>query len=981
MLSEPGWFLLALPLGLLWWYWRQPSASAQGLRAVTLLLVLLALAGFSWPRQHHQGVVIVLADRSASMPPQCDARHKEVLDWLYRTRRGDEQIGVVAFGKDAVVEQMPQSAPFRSFVHEVDADGSALAAALDKALELIPQDRPARVLVLSDGRWTGVDPMTLVSRLATRPIAVDYRLLSRSSAGDLAIASVEAPSRVESAAGFYISAWLDVPVPQKVRAELTLGDTVLATVEKEFSPGRHRIVFRARGVEPGSLDYRLRVQGQYEDPVPENNTARVLVQVAGNRPVLHVSARPNAGLAQLLARAGFTTVSRTPEQCRWTLEQLNNYTAVILENVAADSIGVSGMNVLAHWVRDAGGGLMMTGGRNSYAVGGYYGSPLADILPVSLEMRQEHRKLSVAIVLVLDRSGSMSASVGGGKVKMDLANLGAAQVVELLGPHDEVGVIAVDSAPHIITPLTHPVSKSELRKRILGIQSMGGGIFVYTGLLEAARMIVNAKAATRHIILFADAADAEEPGEYQKLLAALRSAGVTVSVIGLGKPTDVDAEFLRDVARRGGGNIYFTEHPEQLPLLFAQDTFQVVRSTFVEDVTPVAAESGLLALTPRPFGLSEPVGGYNLCYLRAEAIRAAVTLDEFRAPLVAAWHRGLGRVVCYTGEVDGKSTGPIARWPEYGDFLVSLVRWAAGTQKGLPGDMAWTLEQVRGGARIRLHLDPDKATPPFTRPPKVIALRQRSDGQVVREEYTLAWSRADTLELQLPLASSDTVLATLDLPGHGPVNLPPVCLPYSPEYEPGEVDRVGASASSAGEASGGTLAQLALATGGKERADVTTLWQDLPPTRLYYPLRLWLLGLALLTLLVEIVERRTGWITALVSRVRLQSLPGRSLVARLLCLPQFIWQTLRRRFRRKTAPEMAAVVAASAEAGSAAGTAHARKSAASVGVAGGAADRPPTAVGPAAQPASAAPPPSPASPLLSALEQARRQSQRRFPSG
>jgi uncharacterized membrane protein len=66
---------------------------------------------------------------------------------------------------------------------------------------------------------------------------------------------------------------------------------------------------------------------------------------------------------------------------------------------------MAGMNVLSHWVRDAGGGLVMTGGRNSYAVGGYYGSPLAEILPVSLEMRQEHRKFSVAIVMVLDRSG------------------------------------------------------------------------------------------------------------------------------------------------------------------------------------------------------------------------------------------------------------------------------------------------------------------------------------------------------------------------------------------------------------------------------------------------------------------------------------------------------------------------------------------------------------------------------------------------
>ena len=971
MLTEPGWLLLGLPLILVWWYWRQPSGWGQACRAAVWLLVLLALAGFSWPLSRREGVVVVLADRSASMPPNSDTSHKEVLDLLYRSRQGNECLGVVAFGRQPVVEQMPQATPFGGFVHAVDTDGSELAAALDKALELCPQDRPARILVLSDGRWTGLDPRTLTGRLAARKIPVDYRLLTRSSAGDLAIAEITAPSRVETDAGFYLFAWLDVPIAQKVRAELRLGDTVLGTVEQEFTAGRHRIAFRLRAQEPGTYDYYLRVHGEMADPVPENNTARLLVQVAGSRPVLHVSTRPNNSFARLLQRSGFRVQSRSPEQCRWTLEELSNYSAVILENVAAENLGMAGMNVLSHWVRDAGGGLVMTGGRNSYAVGGYYGSPLAEVLPVSLEMRQEHRKFSVAIVMVLDRSGSMAVPVGGGRCKMDLANLGAAQVLELLTPLDEIGVIAVDSQPHIITPLVNPKSKSELRQRILSIQSMGEGIFVYTGLLAAAEMIQNAKAATRHIILFADANDAEEPGEYQKLLAALRNAGVTVSVIGLGKPTDVDAEFLRDVARRGGGNIYFTENAEQLPLLFAQEAFQVARSTFVEEVTPVSAEAGLLTLTPRAFTLSEPVGGYNLCYLRPGAIRGAVTQDEFRAPLVAAWHRGLGRVVCYTAEVDGKYTGPIARWPEYGDFLASLVRWASEWHKGLPEDMAWTLERFRGSARIRLHLDPEKETPSFPRPPKVIALRQRPNGQLVREEHPLSWVQADTLELQLPLSSTDTVLATLDLPGFGPVNLPPVCLPYSCEFEPAESQR---TSSASEESPTGALAELALATGGRERTDVTAIWHDLPPTRVYYPLRPWLLGLALLTLLLEILERRTGWLTAAGGRLHLATLTTRwqNLASTLTRIPRRLWAFVRRPGTLETAPAKSV----SASAGNSptrvarpTETASPAKSATT------------STATPEPRPAVSDSPAAPASPLLSALEQARRRSQRRFPPG
>jgi hypothetical protein len=63
---------------------------------------------------------------------------------------------------------------------------------------------------------------------------------------------------------------------------------------------------------------------------------------------------------------------------------------------------------------------------------------------------------------------------------------------------------------------------------------MGGGIFTYTALLSAATMVQESNKGTRHIVLFADAADAEEPGDYQRLLAKLTSIGITVSVIGRG---------------------------------------------------------------------------------------------------------------------------------------------------------------------------------------------------------------------------------------------------------------------------------------------------------------------------------------------------------------------------------------------------------------------------------------------------------------
>ena len=61
-----------------------------------------------------------------------------------------------------------------------------------------------------------------------------------------------------------------------------------------------------------------------------------------------------------------------------------------------------------------------------------------------MEIREEQRKLGLAMVMALDRSGSMGASAGG-STKMQLANRGAATAIELMSAMDAVAVLAVDT--------------------------------------------------------------------------------------------------------------------------------------------------------------------------------------------------------------------------------------------------------------------------------------------------------------------------------------------------------------------------------------------------------------------------------------------------------------------------------------------------------------------------------------------------------
>jgi len=861
--SWPVGLVLIVPILLACWWARIPRRAWTPLRITVLLLLLLAIGGLSLRLPSRSGCLVVVADRSLSMPAGSDAQQAEMTDLLSRSMGKDNQLAIISFGERVSVEQPPQHGQFHGFVQDVGREGSQLGEAIDRAASLISKDRPGRILVLSDGQATGTDMTAATARAAAAGIPIDFRPMQRTGSGDLAVERIDAPDSVAAAEAFLISAWISSPAPQEVAYELLHGDTVLKSGQLAVPTGRSRIMFRDRAGDAGSRSYQLKihsVSSPDDDPVQENNRARFLIGVRGSKPLLCLSP-PGSALPALLSKGGMKLQQQIPAQFHWSLEELSGYSSVLIEDIPANDIGTIGLQTLSAWITESGGGLCITGGKNSYGSGGYFKSQLESILPVSMEMRKEHRKLSLAIVVALDRSGSMAVTVPGGRTKMDLANVATTEVLNQLSGVDQFGCLAVDSMAHEIVPLSDLSSRDDMAREILAIDSLGGGIFVYEALEKAAAMIAPATAGTKHIILFSDAADSEKPENYQDLLETCTKAGITVSVIGLGTEHDSDAALLKDIALRGGGQCMFTEDAHELPRLFAQDTFLISRSTFIEDPTTVRSTAGMKLITPQTWSEMPQVGGYNLCYLRPGANLAAITEDEYQAPLVASWQAGIGRVLCYTGQADGEFTGPIGKWSESGEFFNSLARWIAAQEQGLGPDLLLT-QQLRGNRNfVELHLDSERTSTPFAALPQLTVLRGQEGVPPETERIPLTWKTADILAAEVPLAGEQTLLTSLEIPGIGQTTLPPVCLPYSPEY----------AIRPAGEGLR-TLERMARATNGIERVNLGSLWEALPSTPRMVSLTPWLLLLAVPLMLLEVLQRRTGWLTfSLKSRSRPQA--------------------------------------------------------------------------------------------------------------
>ena len=178
-----------------------PSSNATLNRELSALLVYLEAPGAvsrtvklleSSPLQEEQ-IWCAYVLRTAQSGWASLAERKAYFDWFHRAVEfkgghsfapylqhmkneaishlsADDKLAVVSFGRTAAIDQVPQQGVFGGFVTEVSGDASNLAEGLNTALGLVPRDGSGRILVLSDGRWTGQDPASgIPSAVTSRP--------------------------------------------------------------------------------------------------------------------------------------------------------------------------------------------------------------------------------------------------------------------------------------------------------------------------------------------------------------------------------------------------------------------------------------------------------------------------------------------------------------------------------------------------------------------------------------------------------------------------------------------------------------------------------------------------------------------------------------------------------------------------------------------------------------------------------------------
>lgn len=793
-LTHPWWMaaLVVVVPALIWYFLRSLSDFPPRQLIVSLLtrclvvgLLVLALSGLTLLRPTSQQFVIIAVDQSLSVAdeePDLAGKEQERAETPQKSQVDEYLDKALADGKasnhkvmylpfasqsgtlsEARPKLEPRIAPDPATMATTNPQGAVLdrnatdlAAAIRSAAGAMPPDYVPRIVVMTDGNQTIGDALQAAlgtssaaksmsvrnadSRTGTSKssslIPIDTVPLKVRDDAEVQVAAVEVPAQVREGEPFYVEVVINSNHEDEGLVEVFRGAHKVLSENRKLKPGENRFRFQQSITGERLAQYTVKIGGLKTDTLLDNNTESGLVFTTGKPRVLLIESDPKLAqqLVWALQQEEIEVDVRPVEGMPESLADLQNYELLALSNVPATSLSQRQMELARTYVQDLGGGFMMLGGDQSFGLGGYYKTVLEEILPVRSDFEKEKEKPSLGMVLVIDKSGSM----GGEKIEM--AKEAAKSAAELLGPRDQLGVIAFDGNFYWVSDMQSAANKGRIIDDISRVEA-GGGTTMYPAMEEAYNTLVGTTAKLKHVIVLTDGISS--PGDFEGIAQNMASSRITCSTVAVGE--GCDSKLLEEIARIGQGRYFEALEPSSLPQIFAKETMTASKSAineqpFVPQVvrpTPVLAD---IDFETAPFLL-----GYVVT--RPKATCEFILATESGDPLLAWWRYGLGTTVAFTSDAKSRWGAEWLTWPGYSKFWAQVIRQSMRKNdvKGVIVDV----KQERGKATVTLDaIDPagkflNQATTEATiidpqLGQKKLELKQTAPGRYVAEFETPA---------------------------------------------------------------------------------------------------------------------------------------------------------------------------------------------------------------------------------------------------
>ncbi|MGH2558579.1 MAG: VWA domain-containing protein [Thermomicrobiales bacterium] len=636
---------------------------------------------------------VFVVDRSRSITDQTSSQiNTWIEDALGEADAGD-RAAVISFGSAPVLSEpaVPADDLGNSWTETpaaLDPEYTDLESALALARAL-PLGGARRIVVVSDGAENIGSALNQASQAAIDGTPIDVVPVEGVGESDLRIAGVTAPNAIWVGQSVAVVASVASSATGTGTVELLVDGVSKGEQTASFQAGLSSYTFQVDKLTPGFHAIEVRVSGD-NDRFPENNVAPHALVVRDKPKLLLVA--PAGTDVELLKGAlerpdapeqGAEVTWIEPQNLSSRLSELAVYDAIILNNVPAGALTHDQQVGLQEVTRAYGRGLLVVGGRQSYGPGGYAGTVLEETLPVTVKVTDGRERQRIALLIIFDKSGSMSYDPLGGTSKIEMAKQAARLAVASVADGDQIGILAFNDQQHWIVEMTTidgQATRDQINAAIDGVSS-DGGTEIFPALSAGYDAIRSVEADVRHIVLLSDGKSRTGTREsYQKLIADSIGDRTTLSTIAIGDDSDTD--LLQFLAEQGGGRYHFTEKAEDIPrLTMAEAQSAGSQSVIGGSFQPIQQDPSpiMIGFDPRQM---PTLDGYDYAEAKPEAqVVLTSTRDD---PVLAKWQYGLGRVVAWTAD-DGTDFAQGWRtWENFAPFWSSMVRWTLPDPENRP---------------------------------------------------------------------------------------------------------------------------------------------------------------------------------------------------------------------------------------------------------------------------------------------------------
>jgi len=648
------------------------------LRCAAILCAILALANLQRTDKEQRLAVAFLLDISDSIEPSQQEDAINQINAAIVKLKSNDQFGVISFAQESSVligmgpAHKQPSLTLAVTESSVEQDSTDIFTSLKRSLELLPENYHRRIVLFSDGIHNAgnasiKDYLPLFSTSDIEIMTIPLNTIKDA----IRVQELQLPNQVRKGQSFPIQAIVesDGSIP-KVTATLYHNDVPITDMEFPVQKGRNVLTFPTQQVS-GDRPHTFQLKLDVNDEILENNQAYGVVQIQDKPNVLYVESDLEHvdSLKEVLEENGFVVEVISGQDIPTDMVTLQHNDVLILSNISADTLSSEQLDIIEAFVRDLGHGLVAIGGDHAFGPGGYTDTALERVLPI--EMTPRERKKSVALVFIIDTSGSMANYVGVQK-KIELAIEAIRAGIRNLKGEDQAAVIGFDVKIRDISSLTsdHDVLISAVGR----LKPTGGTTAMGKAIETAGKMLKSSDAKRRHIILLSDGKSEGEPSKFIDTAKDLAEARIVITTIAIG---DADKKLLKEIAIAGNGRSEDVKNIQELPDILVDAVRETQNYIVQEQFQPIIVNP----TTPILEGLDTLPTLYGYV-ATAEKSAAQVYIGSHEdEPVLASWHYGLGKSVAWTSDVKPAWSRDWVSWSNFGKFWGQVVNWTLPTEE------------------------------------------------------------------------------------------------------------------------------------------------------------------------------------------------------------------------------------------------------------------------------------------------------------